>query len=102
MSEPWHITQAACSYYARLREWSEKSTAIATRELLALRARAHFVERDLHGRELWRSPRSDGGLRWVVDPRGTRTDKRARVIWVGRSRPPARLWTRASPESANR
>jgi hypothetical protein len=92
MPSPWRITHAACSCYARLRFWRAENVEQATRELRTLLQRVHFVERDRHGRELWRSPRGDGGLRWVVDPRRTYAGNEPLVIWVGQSRPPARLW----------
>lgn len=92
---PWHMTYSACARYAYIREWNEDNEEAieqATRELEGLAARAHFVEADRYGREQWRSPRGDGYLRWVVDPRKARTRDKPQVIWVGQSRPPTHLW----------
>jgi hypothetical protein len=97
-ASPWHITRAACARYAHLREWDGENIEQATRELGSLLVRARFVERDRHGRELWRSPRADGRLRWVIDPRKVHQQDLPQVIWVGQSRPPARLWAPADRE----
>jgi hypothetical protein len=93
-SGPWHITRAACARYARLQGWSNEVEHVsqATLEMESLLPRAHFTARDRHGRELWRSSRADGRLCWVIDPRKIREHDLPQVIWVGQSRPPARLW----------
>jgi hypothetical protein len=92
MRGPWHITRTACARYAQLREWDGENAEQATREISALLLRAHFIESDRHGRELWRSSRRDGRLRWVLDPRKVHEQYLPQVIWVGHSKPPARLW----------
>lgn len=89
---PWRITHAASVHYARLRAWSSEDPAQAAREINALLKRAHFIASDRHERELWRSSRSDGRLRWVLDRRKVHEQDLPQVIWVGHSKPPARLW----------
>lgn len=89
------ITHTACTCYVRLHGWSEherEDMEQAARELRDLFQRAHFVKRDRLGREMWRSPRAEGWLRWVIDPRKVHARDLPRVIWIGQSRPPARLW----------
>lgn len=94
LASPWHITRTACARYARLQGWSDAVEHIeqATREIEELLPRAHFAARDRHGRELWRSSRADGGLRWVIDRRQVHEHDLPQVLWVGQSRPPTRLW----------
>jgi hypothetical protein len=89
---PWHMTHTACARYAYSQKWVREDIERATRELEELSVRVHYVEADRHGRELWRSPRADGYLRWVIDPRKAHVHDLPQVVWVGQSRPPGRIW----------
>lgn len=60
----------------------------AEERLLELMPRATHRETDAAQRELWRSPKSDGALRWVLDAHA----EPPRVIWVGQARPPDDHW----------
>ena len=90
----WRMTRSACADYARIKRWDGYIQRRAAAALARLAQRAHWVDTDRHGRELWRSPRADRHLRWVVDPRQLYSypSAAARVLWVGYSKPPERLW----------
>lgn len=96
---PWHITHSACERYAHMLRWRPTSIdariADATNQLEDKMAAATFKERDRYGRELWRSPKRHGGMRWVIDPRRDHTapvDQLPKVIWVGNGAPPFQVW----------
>jgi hypothetical protein len=108
---PWHVTETAARLFARALRDSRRQRAPradeigepewqdAREELLRIVPTATYRERDRAGRELWRSPPSAYGLRWVVQAElalPTRREKVAlvpAVVWVGLSRPPERIWT---------
>lgn len=63
--------------------------------LCTLMPRATYRATDRAQRELWRSPKGDGAVRWVVDVHADPP----RVVWVGQAAPPAEHWDPA-PEDA--
>jgi hypothetical protein len=95
----WYLTDSAVNGYVAARRWPDTDDSLKRAEaaLDRLMQDATFRDRDSEGRELYRSRRQDGGLRWVVDPRVRPPDMRARVIWVGNGAPPARVWAKDEP-----
>lgn len=89
----WELTDTAVRRFAHVLRDAARVTgqrpvdptlADAERRLRELVPTAKHRETDSEGRELWRSPPSACGLRWVVHE--------GRVLWVGQGRPPERLW----------
>lgn len=106
MTPRWHLTEHAIergAHALRMRDLSAAEDA-----LYRLMPTATYRETDSAGRELWRSPASAHGLRWVLDvpdaawsPALRRSDPAApRVVWVGQGRPPERHWDPAPSEAA--
>lgn len=104
-SPPWHNTHTAIAGLFHIRKKlklddqpsSVREEVIATydEDLQGIASRAHFVEVDRYGRELWRAPKRDYAARLVVDPRKDRTgplDALPKLIWVGQGRPPDRVF----------
>ncbi len=97
----WELTRTAIERFAHvLRDAArvsgqrpvEPTLADAERRLRELVPTATYRETDSEGRELWRSPPSASGLRWVVQG--------GRVLWVGQGRPPDRLFQRTPEDTA--
>lgn len=91
----WYLTDSAVNCFVFVKRYPDTDEAMvdAEAELVAMMPYAMFRASDRYGRQLWRSPRrTGGGLRWVVDPRPKLPDKRPRVLWVGWSAPPSRVW----------
>lgn len=61
--------------------------AFRLRELIPT---ANYRATDTQGRELWKSPPSAYGLRWLLAYEQDR--KIRKVIWVGAMRPPRAMW----------
>lgn len=99
----WFLTDSACNNYVAIRRWedTEESMERAEQELERIMPDATQRTTDREGRMLYRSPRSHGSLRWIVDPKPRPPDSRPRVIWVGRGAPPKHLWGDVEPEPWN-
>ena len=89
----WELTRTAIERFAHVlrdagrvsgQRASDPTLVDAERRLRELAPTATYRETDADGRELWRSPPSASGLRWIVQG--------GRVLWVGQGRPPDRLW----------
>ena len=83
---PWALTPDAICAYAAARRWDDSTHSYerAERELIEIMPHATFRANDALGRELYRSPRRHGSLRWII--------ARGRVVWVGMSAPPRHVW----------
>jgi hypothetical protein len=93
LAPQWEITRAAIERFAHVlrdaarvsgHRAAEPTLADAEQRLRQLVPTATYRQADAEGRELWRSPPSASGLRWIVQD--------GRVLWVGQGRPPDRLW----------
>ena len=81
-----YITHTARNRYMSMRRCDE---AKAQLELERIVATSSIRETDAEARILWRCPASLGGWRLVTHDQ--------RVIWIGRGRPPERIWTPRQP-----
>lgn len=70
---------------------TQEKYAWARMRLGELMQTASYRSTDAQGRELWRSPPSAYGLRWLLAYENDR--KVRKVIWVGASRPPKAMWS---------
>lgn len=97
MPPRWQLTEFALRRGAHALRCSVDA---AEDRLYELMPSATHRETDRQGRELWRSPRSQGGgLRWVLDTGWTVSGAAAagavpppHVIWVGHGAPPEEHW----------
>lgn len=76
----WRLSRAAVEAFAHVLQDSHVRAEARLRKIIPT-ARHQETHRGL---ELWRSPPSAYGLRWLIDG--------DLVIWVGQRRPPERLW----------
>lgn len=96
----WYLTEHAVECFAHVLRDSRRdrsraadtSPEYASRRLQDLVATATYRETDTSGREIWRSPPSAYGLRWVVSKARRPEGPLPQVIWVGQGKPPERVW----------
>ena len=90
MPPRWTLTEFAIRRGAHALRCSVDA---AEDRLYELMPTATYRETDRQGRELWRSPKSAHGLRWVLDDaRPGPGGQSPRVVWVGQGAPPAEHW----------
>lgn len=91
----WHLTEFALRRGAHVLRCSVDAAEDLLCELMPT---ATYRETDRAGRELWRSPKSAHGLRWVLDVDADPP----RVVWVGQAAPPEQHWDPAPDQAAER
>lgn len=75
------------------RPYTPEELEAAADRLAELVDTAKLRATDAEGRELYRSPKSSYGLRWVVSHSRRSEGNLPQVVWVGLGRPPEQHWT---------